>query len=262
MNFRINGVNFTQTALAASAITGGRVGSDTAAGNCGAGTLRELLQYSRDLTDAECDALDAYWLARPTPTPFPTTLPLVMCDGNSIPHGFGATTEGAYPGVAEGIIGRGLARFCNQGAVAFQTASLVSQAATFVDPFYNASRAKNIVVFQEGTNSITNSVSGAATYASFVTYAQARRAVGWKVLWCNCPPSTGITAGKETERLALNALLAANVGTYTDGPLIDFTTGHFSDPTNVTYYTDGTHWTVALQAEAAALVATAVSALL
>lgn len=261
LTFRINGADFAQSALTSAAHTGGVIGAAAPANLSKQMVLREYLQWNRALTDAECSALDGYFVARQTPVPLPLSLPLVVCDGNSIVAGFTVTVEDAWPTRLEALLGRGSVRAMNLGAIAFQTPTLVTQAATFVDVLYSASRAKNIVCVMEGTNHLIASATGAQAYASFQTYCLARRAAGWSVVVANVPPSTLITSGKETARTDCNASLASNWNTFADG-FVDLTTGNLSDPLNATYYTDGTHWTAAGQADAAARFQTAVSGLL
>lgn len=251
----INGTEYTRPANDTTSLNGGSVGSFQGGGGALATMVfRELIQVNRAITDAEVNDLAAYWAARPTPAPFPTGLPLVMCDGNSL-------TAGGWPATAGSILGNGTVRVCNQGAVAFQTPTLASGAATFIDPWYSASRTRNIVTFQEGTNHIIAGASGATAYAAIESYCLARRAVGWKVVVLNVSPSTAITGAMETARTACNASIAANWATFADA-FVDVTTGNFANPANTTYYSDGTHYTGVLNAEAAALVAAAVSPLL
>lgn len=94
---------------------------------------------------------------------------------------------------------------------------MLANAPTNIDPLYNSSSPKNIVVIWGGTNDIANSQQPADVYANLVSYVAARHAVGWKVLVATMLSRIGWDSKKDQ----YNALILANTAG-ADG-IINFT---------------------------------------
>lgn len=103
-------------------------------------------------------------------------------------------------------------------AVAGQTvATMITNAASVVDTLYSVGASRTTLVVWGGTNDLYFGADAATTYSRIVSYCNARKAAGWRVAVLTILPRTqsGIPAGFETERAALNALLRADAPTAT-----------------------------------------------
>ena len=142
----------------------------------------------------------------------------------------------------------------NCGIPAETLETMATNAATHIDGLYDATKDYNICVMFGGTNSIASTVgneTGATAYATLVSYCQARRAVGWKVVVVTMLPRTGNGGSGglfEVDRTAFNSLVRANWQTFADGLAdvgADPVMGNSSTLTNTSYYgSDQIHPTV------------------
>ncbi len=175
-----------------------------------------------------------------------TNKPIIMCDGNSITHGYQnaySLPYGAeYPAQLQSLLGKS-AKVINRGRDGRTTANQITDATTYVDPSYDSSK-NCILVAWEGINSMAASVGNldaTTAYNQLVSYCNARKAVGWTVLVGTCLPSVALDTQRKDD---YNALIRANWQDFADG-LIDFaadtTMGNDSTVYNTTYYRDGTH---------------------
>lgn len=100
--------------------------------------------------------------------------------------------------------------------------------------------------------------NSATVLATKTAYTAARRAAGADyIVGLTIPPTGIITAGEETARLAVNAALVANPGTYGYDEIVNLgAIPQLTDWTNTAYFYDGTHYTDA----ATTLVANALAA--
>ncbi len=179
---------------------------------------------------------------------------LVIHDGDSLTLGRCTTPalDGTYPVVAAKASATDY-QMRNYGVGGQTVATMTANAAANIDPFYDAARPFNIIVLWGGVNDIIGGGrTSAQAYADIVTYANARTAVGWRVIVMTVIAATG-TAPQIADLLVLNSLLRANAsgGTYTlVDPAGDARFQNFND---TTYYNgDKTHQTNA----GAAIIAT------
>ncbi len=195
---------------------------------------------------------------------------LVVFDGNSLTAGQGATsgqnsdppTGTIYPAVCLGYLGsKWMAR--NFGVSGQTTPDMSADAATQTDPLYSASNTRNVVVGWEITNDLFFGASAADAYTNYVTYCQARQAVGWRVPAVTVLPRSeaGTPAGFEADRQTVNANIRANWRSFADS-LADIASdsriGPAGSQTNPTYYGDLVHLTDAGYAIVAQYVAAAI----
>jgi lysophospholipase L1-like esterase len=274
--WRQNGV---QTNISA-ALTAGPVTSDLAlwgfAGNGNwpyFGDDFETLWYDRILSDSEIAQDEEYLLANVPAYDPGTSDPLLLFAGNSLVAGVGATLNAnEMPNAALAAIGPGWHRL-NQGIGGTTTATWASTyKAPRIDPYYSAGRPRNLAIFWELSNTIQSGVDGPTAYAEYRSFAASLVASGWTVILLDCLPRSLISGAKETARASANAGLAGDfTGATSDArvflPASGTTYAHalvrvsqiaaMSDPTNTTYFTDGTHLTDAGYALVAADVAAA-----
>lgn len=209
-----------------------------------------------------------------------TTGPQTVWDGNSLPAGSGTSTiagqlprqtlallSGTYQLVNVAIGGSYIGSPSNDPLV---------RAPGGVDQLYNAAKSKNALVFWELHNAILQGRTAAQVYADEKTYGSGRKTAGYSVIHLDCLPSTAFSAANNTTKNSVNASLAGDFTVATSDPLVwgagpGVTYGDYlvqasgianlSDPTNVTYYADGTHLTNAGYALVAAKVKIALNAL-
>jgi len=116
---------------------------------------------------------------------------------------------------------------------------------------------------QGDLDSLFGAATGATTYARMVAMADTAAGAGYTYLiGCTVPPSTSLTSGEETERLAYNALIIAN-GDDTFDSIVDLAnTPGLDDNLDTDYYSDGIHWTNLGAQLAADTIGPAVTALI
>lgn len=131
--------------------------------------------------------------------------------------------------------------------------SMITQAATEIDPYRNVELNKDILVFFAGTNDLAANRTGAQLYADVQTWMSARRALGFRcVIIGECDRDAGFSggqtaAGYNTARGDYRALMQAyfTISTaitncYTDGQgnyWIDTQAdAAFNNASDVTYY--------------------------
>jgi hypothetical protein len=255
--FKIDGVDYTLASAppGSASLTGATLGNDGPLANPMQLVLAEYILCSGAISDALASQLDNYFLTkRPTAVACPTSVPLVVCDGDSITGGFTIANCNSWTYRTEASIGHTKCRMINTGQIAQPLiGGIIPSAATFVDPFYSASRSKNICCILGGTNDLIYGIFGSAAtlFAAIKQYCQARHTAGLTVALQTIPPSTLITGATETARVAVNNLLLAD-STVSQGTALwsgasycdvlvnwQIDTG-LSDPSG-TGYTDGTH---------------------
>jgi lysophospholipase L1-like esterase len=189
----------------------------------------------------------------------------VICDGNSLTQGQGASVAGvtSYPGVlraALGGLGYSTRDVHDSGHGGDTTETLLSEFPTGIAPFFDPVFARSIVVMFEVRNSSVAGKTAAQILASYQSYGAAARAAGFRFIAGTAPPTDGDAVGHGVAGAA-NALIRANWPSFADG-LVDlelvpqFTPA--GDIANPTYYSDGVHMTDAGYALIASKVQTAV----
>lgn len=113
----------------------------------------------------------------------------VICHGDSLTAGYNATsglltaTGTTYPGVLARTLGPTW-RVANIGTGGWPLGALIGEAPQKVDPLFDPSLQKNVLIVFGGTNDLGGGHRTAeAAYADLVTYCQARRAAHpWQIL--------------------------------------------------------------------------------
>ena len=104
-----------------------------------------------------------------------------------------------------------------------------------------------------GTTDVNNGDSGATMYATMSAIAQTVKSYGIDlVVATTIVPSTSHTGGEITARQNANTLIMADADGHFDYKIDLAGVTGLDDPTNATYYIDGTHWGPAGAALAAA----------
>ncbi|XAI97401.1 hypothetical protein [Leptolyngbya phage Lbo-JY46] len=157
---------------------------------------------------------------------------IVVCDGNSLTAGVGATLATSYPSQ----LNLPDWEIVNIGIGSQRTISMTAKAPIEVDlNFYNSKHEKGIVVAWEIINDLLF-VSAAQAYANFVTYCQARKAAGWKVIVCTLIAHPTISPASLT---FCNDQIRANYLTFADG-IVDLAADpRFQNVNDLTYYDPG-----------------------
>ena len=192
---------------------------------------------------------------------------LVVFDGCSLVDDAGVMPEDGMPAQVMALLPGGL-DMNNLGVGGQSTQMMAADAATEVDPLYDAGRPANILVCWEGTNDL---IYGSArpydarqAYRHLAAYCKARQRAGFRVVICTVLPR-GRSAAFYEARNALNAELRANWRSFADA-LADVaankTIGADGAETDTTYYRDTVHLTAAGYAIVAGVVADAVERLL
>ena len=149
----------------------------------------------------------------------------VICDGDSITYGNGVSAGSEYPSVLGQLLGSDFS-VVNLGVPAQTLVNMEADAATQIDPQYDASYSANIIVCLGGTNDLYFNASAATAETSLQTYCTNRRSAGFKVIVCTILPR-GDFPGTSTlpsdkhenhsiRRKSFNAWVRANYRTFSD----------------------------------------------
>lgn len=191
---------------------------------------------------------------------------LVLFDGDSLTYGLESTGGQTYPAQCMALLPAAIDS-TNFGIPSQLLATMLANAPSKIDPYFDLRRPKQVVVIWGGTNDLSIGTAEATVYSNTVAYCQARQAAGFKVVVLTTLPRTGNTVGNfETLRQSLNTSIRSNWATFADA-LADVgndpTIGQAGDTANLTYYyTDGIHLINAGYAIVAAAVASALTGLL
>jgi lysophospholipase L1-like esterase len=251
--------NFTHAATY-TAMTLGAPGNQLS-GYFGNLQIAELILCDGTLTAAQATQIRNYLNAKYSLL----TRNFLICDGNSITSGTGSTngTNGWPVQIAPLLTGGSSKWFIQNNGVGGQT---TPQMDTLASPGGGAGTTdvrlgfytKTIVTGWEITNDIvTNNVSAATGYSNIVTFFNHRRSANAaaKLVVMTCLPRTTITGANETTRQTINSNITTNWASFADAVLDVANLTHLTDPTNATYYADGTHLTDAGYAVVAAALA-------
>lgn len=170
--------------------------------------------------------------------------PLIVFDGDSMTAGSGVFRGATYPALtADGIIGAKVHKF---GVAGQNVALMLADAATQIDPLVDPTRL-NVLCLLGGTNDLNNGAASAETvYTRIVTYCQARRAAGFKVIVGTVLPRDPAGSGEafEADRQSVNTSIRANWATFADALAdvgADILIGSVGAFSNMAYFADGTH---------------------
>jgi lysophospholipase L1-like esterase len=207
-------------------------------GNGAAAEISALLIYREALTDNQVSEIRAKLMQR-----YMGKFPVVVtCCGDSITAGF---TPGAtpYPLQMEAKIGfNNIVE--NQGVSGATIANVVASQCPTADTYATQAYAgRSIFIGFCGTNDINAASSGATAYAAYAAMFAARPHL--KKVAVTMLKRTDFDDGEETQRQAFNTLVRANWSTFADAIAEPDLVTELSDPTNVTYFSDGVHLSTA-----------------
>lgn len=227
------------------------IGDLSAGGFTWPGQISHVRLYNRTLSLEEqrqvADILAAKWGFHDKP--------LVLCAGNSLTSGTGSTsgatqtlssTANNYPGQLWSLLGSSVYSVRIDGYPGRNTPQMILEVPAFGDLYrYPSTGQKQVAVCWEITNDLGSTTNAWASYRRFVSFCQARRALGWKVIAVTVlPRQDSPYAGFETARLQVNTWIKANWQSFADNYADVASDSRLQDPTNTTYfYTDKVHLT-------------------
>jgi len=192
----------------------------------------------------------SFFQSNKNPSTISLTNAVLVCDGNSLTQGTGASNPAttSYPALLDADAAFSTVTTYNLGVAAQETQDMIDDAASQVDPLYNGAVDNILVAWEVGNDIFYNgSVSGALS--RFWSYCDARRAVGFKVIVINCPPRDQSTdfgdnsAQFNTKLESANTQLAAEWMSHADG-FVDLAGDSRFEGYNLTYYdADKIHYT-------------------
>jgi len=218
------------------------------------GDIAEIIIYNSVLSDTQIEQIESYLMNKygiVSSMP-PASIPLIIFDGDSMTYGNGSTDGQNYPFQTQTLLGIN-ATYQNLGVPGQTVLQMDNDADIQIDTEYLSSRTTNIISLFGGTNDIAQDPNQDAitTYNRIVSYSQARRAAGFKVIVNTIlPRSEGLYSISksefETTRQTVNNLIRTNWKTFADGIsdiASDSNIGQLNDSDNLTYYVDGIHLT-------------------
>lgn len=217
----------------------------------------EMLVFNRALTELESSRIQAYLFQR-----IALQIRNIVMEGDSLTTGAGlstANTWGEKAVVSLGDLSWGTSMRATGGAKLIDDIGprFGSNVLAYRDNRYS----RNILTIWAGTNDLINSVSADTVFQAYKEYLLTAREHGFEVLAFTTLPRSGLTAAQEAQRVQLNERLRAEHSTFADGLVDVDSEALLADPSNLTYYSDGTHLTSAGTTLVAALVVSAVNAL-
>jgi len=191
---------------------------------------------------------------------------LLAFDGNSLTSGTGSSGGQTYPKQTYDLLGIPWA-YVNYGVPSQTTTDMASDAATQIDTTINTNFNKNILVAWEITNDLYFGANATTAYNNFVSYCQARKAAGWKVIVLTVLPRSNVgTPGDfEASRSTVNTSIRSNWSTFASAladVAADSRIGDANDELDTTYYPDKVHLNNDGYAIVAGIVKNAIDSLL
>ena len=173
----------------------------------------------------------AVWGAERAPA-----LPLVLYAGNSLTHGYGATSpDMSYPSRTMAELGA-LTPWQNLGHDGETTRQMAAEAATLIDAQMNPDRPPVVVVW-EGTNDVVQGATAIEAYQHLADYCRARKAVGFSViLLTTLPGYNSAYPAFNSVQGPLNDLLRANWASFADALVDVGALPEFQGGPSVVYY--------------------------
>lgn len=230
------------------------------------GSITEMVLRNSASTDGEIDSLMAYTDSIPAPPAYPLDRPLLAFAGDSNTVGFGADPYDTWKFYALRAL---RATYDPEMACTAIPGWGVNGHAAMVTPFYDARRAKNIVVLLAGTNEFALGYDPVTKLAEYLVEVDAMRAQGWRVVAGTIQDRNGLFVGAdhasyEAARATFNAGLRAASARY--DALVDIAAipgvGNFGDADGANFGPDHVHFSAAGYALINPAVTTAVQGLL
>lgn len=183
----------------------------------------------------------------------------IVFEGDSNTSGYGLTGAGTvggytYPRHVLDRLGGGWIG-SNQGTAGDLWADVLGDAAT-VDALLDGTKDYNVIVVMCGINDIAGGRTPAQILADVASYCAARQAAGWLVVVCGVLPAGTVSGADETDRLAVNAGIAAAWSGYADAyvALENSDIGDKGDELTAFYQADNVHLSTTGTPAMAALV--------
>jgi len=162
----------------------------------------------------------------------------LVCDGDSLTKGAPVAPE-TYPHQVADILGTTWG-ISNMGEGSHTLATLITEAATEIDPLFESGALENILVIWGGANDIAQSASAVTTHGRLDTYCTARQAAGWTVI---CVTITKGDTVDDEVRVDTNVLTRADWFDFADGIADPTMDARLQDTEDETYFSDGIHFT-------------------
>lgn len=173
----------------------------------------------------------------------PQTRGYLVCDGDSITEGSGATLNRNLVRILEPLLSQ-RAKILNTGFAGDTIAGRANYYPYLMGTITPVNPPFQIVHISAGTNDIAGGSSLATVQAAIQQYCTEAHAGGFKVVVVTQLPREDVSGANETTRQSYNAWLRANYATFADG-LADWANdpdmGASSYPTNTTLCADGIH---------------------
>ena len=236
---RVNGIPLTlsQSSTPTAPSAASYIGTLNGGTSNWLGWLAEVICFNNAIAPDAALVMEAALAAK-----WGLTQPQIAFDGNSLVWGSGSSNHlttswvpvamGTYPNTG----------WANNGIVGYTTPQNITNGAVVIDSQYSPYRTRNLLCAWECTNDIVaNSASAATAYANYVSYCQARQAVGWEVYAMTVLPRSDASAPANfyAIRDQVNANIRANWHTFANG-LIDVAAdariGPAGSELNGTYY--------------------------
>lgn len=254
--FGLNENSSSVSALASAAVTGSLIGRFNGS-RYFQGEIREILLYNRSITPSESIRIKSYLYTKHGIGTAVYTKQLIY-DGDSLTKGWGSSNASSYPYFLSNILDNTW-RHINYGLESQTLTTIVANAAANIDILYNVGYTKNVVVVWGGSNDLDDYQRTAAqVYGDLVTYCNARRSAGFKVVVLSVIARSTMTEAMNTHRLNYNTSASVNWNTFADGFADVANDSRLSNFNDTTYFYDGIHLTNAGYSIVAGIVKTAV----
>jgi lysophospholipase L1-like esterase len=236
----------TGTLQLSGALTVGSLSSNSFYYN---GDIAEIIIYNSALDDTQVGQIESYLEVKYGISDIlpPTSIPLIIFEGDSMTSGVGSTSGLTYPNQTQTFLGFS-ATYQNLGIPSQSVVAMSTDASDQIDPEYSISRTTNIISLLGGTNDLFTGADATTTYNRIVSYLQGRRTAGFKVIVNTILPrsNSGTPVSFEENRQTVNTLIRSNWTTFADG-ISDISSdtriGDVNDELDVTYYPDRVHLT-------------------
>lgn len=180
----------------------------------------------------------------------------IVAEGDSLTAGYDSVAN--YPKyLIASYIDNRMVSFQNWGTPGETVVTMAGEAATQIDPEYDARKGKNVLCFWAGTNDMSGgSADGPTTYANYVSYCQARQAVGFTVIaFTVMNRGDAVQPTFTSGQPIFNADVRASWRTFASALVDVQAQPNLQDPTNTTYFqADKIHLTATGFAIVAALI--------
>jgi len=188
--------------------------------------------------------------AHPVPAQTPPVTAQVVCHGDSLTHGYGASsglgtaTGTTYPGVLARALGPAW-RVTSLGTGGWPLGAMAGEAPQKIDPLFDPHLTQNVLIIFGGTNDLGGGHKSAATaFGELTAYCRARKAAHpWRILVVTPPVAAYprvYPADFDAQMVQYDALIRRNWRSFADGIVdvgADFRLGAPGAERNPVYFT-------------------------